>query len=172
MARLRKFCAYRRLERPNTRTSKYRAKSYVRARPVCKVVRFVAGNAAGEFDTRIELIAKHDLQIRDNALESARQSSNRFLAGKLGTGFRLTCRKYPHHILRENPLAAGAGADRMSTGMSHSFGKVHGIAAQVKRGDAVFEVECNKASLEVAKQGLKKAAMKLPMSYFIETKLV
>ena len=47
-------------------------------------------------------------------------------------GYFFQLRIYPHHILRENPLAAGAGADRMSTGMKCAFGKPISVAARVK----------------------------------------
>ena len=77
-------------------------------------------------------------------------------------------RVYPHHILRENPLAAGAGADRMSTGMKHSFGKSIGIAAQVRKGQTLFQIQVNKEHLDTAKKALKLAGSKLPCSTSIE----
>ena len=118
MARLRKFCAYRRVERPYTRVSKYREKSFVRARPNKIIVKFNMGHPTREFNTTLNLVSKDQLQIRHNAMESARMSCNRLLESTLGkTSYRLIIRPYPHHIIRENPLAAGAGADRMSTGM-------------------------------------------------------
>ena len=54
MAKLRKFVAYRRLERPYTRVSKYRKKSYVRANPNVIVVKFDMGNAAATYDYRVD----------------------------------------------------------------------------------------------------------------------
>ena len=134
MAKLRKGCAYRRIERPYTRKSKYRKKSYVRASPVSKVVRYHMGNLKKAFDVKFELVAKNSLQLRHNCLEAARLTSNRTLEKALSkSGYRLVLRPFPHHVLRENPLAAGAGADRMSTGMKNSFGKPIGIAADIMR---------------------------------------
>ena len=116
MARLRKFCAYRRLERPYTRKSKYRKLSYIKTAPNIKIVRFVGGNLKREFPHRVDLVSEQALQIRHNAFESARLACNRYLEKKLGKlEFKLVIRPYPHHTLRENPLASGAGADRMST---------------------------------------------------------
>ena len=124
MARLRKFCAYRRLERPYTRVSKFREKSFIRANPNIAIVRFDMGDPTKKFQYQLDLISKDDLQIRHNALESARMTCNRLLENQVGKkSYYLKVRVYPFHILRENPLAAGAGADRMSTGMKHSFGK-------------------------------------------------
>jgi len=78
-------------------------------------------------------------------------------------------RIFPHHILRENPLATGAGADRMSTGMKKSFGKSIGIAAQVKANKILFTIKVNKNGIEVARKALKKAAHKLPCRCIIRS---
>jgi large subunit ribosomal protein L10e len=165
MAKKRKFCAYRRIERPYTRFSKFKKKSFVKMKPVNRVVRFDMGNDLKKFEYTLELISKDTLQIRDNALESARMSSNRMLEAKIGKGsFKYKIRVYPHHILRENPLAAGAGADRMSTGMKCSFGKPIGIAAQVKKGKIIAQLSVNKEHLETAREALRKASSKLPCS--------
>ncbi len=175
IAKLRKACAYRRLERPYTRKSKFRKKSYVRASPVSKVIRYVMGDPRKEFDTTLYLISKNSLQIRHNAIESARQTSNRILEKTLGKDqYHYIVRMYPHHILRENPLAAGAGADRMSTGMARSFGKSIGLAAQVKEGKILFELHLNKQHLEVGRDALRRAKNKIPCScaVVVETKKI
>ena len=170
-ARIRKFVAYRKLEKPYTRYSKYKKLSYVRARPVCKVVRFDMGNQNLNFDYTLSVIVTDSLQIRDNAIESARQSCNRLLEKNLGKdGYHFIVRIYPHHILRENPLASGAGADRLSTGMAHSFGKPIGIAAQVKKGNAIFTLDINKENLQLGKDALKRATHKVPCHCIIVEK--
>ncbi len=169
MAKKRKFCAYRAIERPYTRFSKFKKWSFVKARPVCKIVRFDVGPVGKKFRYTLKLISKTSLQIRDNAFESARLTSNRLLETNLGkNGYRMKLMVYPHHVLRENPLAAGAGADRMSTGMQKSFGKTIGVAAQVKKGQTIFMVDVNKAGLELAKKAMKRASYKLPGSCSIE----
>lgn len=165
MAKLRKFVAYRRLEHPYTRKSKYRSKDYIRASPNCKISRHVMGDKSGTFQYRILLTSKEDLQIRDNAIEAARQVVIRRLEKTMGKGgYQFRVRVYPHHFLRENPLASGAGADRMSTGMAAAFGKVIGIAARVFEGQPVFEVLVNKDGLVKAKAALSLARSKLPCS--------
>ena len=170
MARLRKFVAYRAIERPYTRFSKYKKLSYVRSRPVCKVVRFDVGEVNREFPVTLHLVSKSCLQIRDNAIEAARQTGNRLLEKTLGkTGYRFMTRVYPHHVLRENPLAAGAGADRLSTGMAHSFGKSIGIAAQVKAGKPLFTLHVDKENVPLARKALKRASYKIPCSCSIIT---
>ena len=168
MAKLRKFCAYRRLERPFTRKSKYRKKNFVRVTPNSKVVRFEMGNLTKKFDVNLDLVSKTDMQIRHNAIESARQTSNRVLEKNLGkTGYKFKINIFPHHVLRENPLAAGAGADRMSTGMKMSFGKSIGTAARVKKDQKVITIGIDKANINVAKTALRRAYCKLPGKYSI-----
>jgi large subunit ribosomal protein L10e len=163
MAKVRKFCAYRRLERPYTRKSKYRKLSYIKTNPNIKIVRFEGGNLSKKFPVRVDLISKDNLQIRHNALESARLTSNRSLEKNVGKAeFKLSIRVYPHHFLRENPLASGAGADRMSTGMKMSFGKVIGSAAQIRENQTIFSVYVEKNKIEQARKALKKASYKIP----------
>ena len=169
MARLRTFTSYRRLKRPYTRTSKFKAKSYVRMTPNVKVVRFDTGASNKDFDYTLNLLSKSDLQIRDNALESARQTSNKLLETYLGlSGFHLIVKVYPYHILREHALASGAGADRFSSGMAHSFGKPVGVAARIKKGQTIFQVRVDKQNIGVAKQALERASKKLPCSCTIQ----
>ncbi len=166
MARLRKFVAYRSLERPYTRKSKYRTKNFVRAFPHNVIVRYVMGDPNGTFPILYRIRAKVGCQVRSNALESARQVAVKYLETTTGkTGFMFRLRKFPHHILRENALASGAGADRLSTGMKQSFGKPIGIAAQVHVGDIIFEVATNKEA--DAKKACELIKCKLPNSWSI-----
>jgi large subunit ribosomal protein L10e len=115
------------------------------------------------FHYKLALKTKESLQIRDNALESARQSCNRLLEKRLGKGeFYFFIRTYPHHFLRMNALASGAGADRLSTGMKHAFGKVVGRASQLRANQTIFELSVKKKDLATAKTAFKRASFKLP----------
>jgi large subunit ribosomal protein L10e len=161
MAKIRKASAYRKLERPYTRRSKYKAKSYVRGSPHNKVVKYNMGDLKKKFPHTLHLVSKADVQLRHNALESARLSCLRLLEKELGKkGFSFQLRVYPHHILRENPLASGAGADRMSTGMKCSFGKPIGVAAQVKKGKKIFTVSVDKEHIDLARRALRRSGYK------------
>jgi large subunit ribosomal protein L10e len=163
MAKLRKGISYSRFKRPYTRKSKFRKKAYIRAVPAVKVAKFETGNLQKKWEYVVELKAKSFAQVRHNALESARKSSNRWLETKLGKdGYKLRVRVYPHHVLRENPLAAGAGADRMSTGMAHNYGKAIGLAAQVKKGQCMVDIGVNESGLAVGKEAAKRAMHKMP----------
>lgn len=165
MAGLRKGISYRFIERPYTRKSKFKHKSYVKAVPNSKVVRFDMGDVKKQYPYRVDLIAKDALQLRHNAIESARQIINRHLNIKLGNNYYFKVRMYPHHVLRENKMLTGAGADRMQTGMQLSFGRPVGIAAQVRRGKAIFSVKVDKKDIESAKYSLRKARSRLPGHY-------
>lgn len=173
MAKTIRACAWRRLERPYTRKSKYRAKSFVRSVPTNKIIKFEMGNTAGQFPYIVRLHSKVDIQLRHNALESARKSANRKLEMTLTRkGYKFKICVYPHHILRNNPLASGAGADRMSTGMKMSFGKAVGIAARVHEGQKIFEAYVNEKDIELAKRALTLARHKLPKGGYISVEKV
>lgn len=163
MVRLKKAVAYRQVKRPYTRISKFRKKSYIRARPNIVLVKYDMGDATREYPYRTDLVSTAQLNIRHNALESARQTSNRILEKVLGKkGFHMKVRVFPHHIIRENPLAAGAGADRMSTGMKMSFGKCISTAARIRKGQAILSVYSEKTALPTVKIALKRANSKFP----------
>ncbi|MBS3140301.1 50S ribosomal protein L16 [Candidatus Woesearchaeota archaeon] len=154
------------MERPYTRISKYTKLNYVRGgRPHMKIVKFDMGNPRKEYDTKLELLSNRSMNIRQNSLESARMSSNRLLEKTIGDNeYHLRVRVFPHHVLRENPLASGAGADRMSTGMKLSYGKSIGTAARVMEGQALMELRVNKANTKIAREALSRASKKFPCS--------
>ncbi len=169
MAKLRKGVAYRSIENAYTRKSKYRKKAFIRSVPNNKIVKFEMGDLSKKFEFRFLLRSKQDVQLRHNALESARKTALKLLESKLGKlGFKLKIRVYPHHVLRENALASGAGADRMSTGMKMAFGKAVGIAARVFKNQPVLEVNVDAVNKKQAMLALQRAYKKLPGSYSIE----
>ena len=169
MAGLRKFKCYREVKRAYTRKSKYKRKAYIKGVPISKIVRYHMGEPNKEYKFEVSLSTKERMQVRHNAIESARITSNRQLELKLGkTDYHFLIRTYPHHILRENRMLVGAGADRMQTGMKQSFGKVVGIAAQLKKDQKIFSVYVNKAGLETAREAMKAAIRRLPFHGHVE----
>jgi len=169
MVKLRKGVAYRSIQNAYTRKSKYRKKAFIRSIPTNKVVKFEMGDLNTVFPCQILLRSKQDVQLRHNCLESARKTALKLLENELGkVNFKLKVRVYPHQILRENALASGAGADRMSTGMKMAFGKAVGITARVFKNKAVMEVNINEEHKEIGVNCLKRAYKKLPGSYYIE----
>jgi len=154
---------YRKLERPYTRQSKTKPrKSYAKGVPESKIKSFEAGTKK-PFSKTLVLISERGVQIRHNALEAARIVVTKKLEAEVGLeNFFFKVLVYPHHILRENPLATGAGADRFQTGMRLSYGKAIGTAARVHPGQKLIEVRTEQNWLLQAKHILKSAASKLP----------
>jgi len=147
----------------------YTRKEYLGGIPASKITIFDMGNVKGEFELEVSLAVKEDVQITHNALEAARISANRFLSKTIGqAGYHFKVRVHPHQILRENKMATGAGADRVSQGMSLAFGKAVGLAARVKKGQKVFTVRTSRNHFRTAKTALKRAAMKIPCGSSIE----
>lgn len=141
----------------------YTRKKYIGGIPHLRVGQFVTGNRKGKFDLELELIAEEKCQILDNALEAARIVVTRSLSRKVGDkNFKAHILVYPHHVLRENKQASGAGADRVSQGMRKAFGKKIGNAARVDAGQPLIRVWVNEANFEAGKDALRKASMKLP----------
>ncbi|MBN1896562.1 MAG: 50S ribosomal protein L16 [Candidatus Aenigmarchaeota archaeon] len=161
---LRPAKCYTRLKRPNTRVSKHKPrKSYVKGVPYPKIRSFESGKIKDEYSVKAFLVTKEAVQIRHNALEAARISTNKKLETLLGTGmYFMKVRVFPHHVLRDNPIATGAGADRYQTGMRLSFGRPTSTAAQVKSGQKIIEVRVAPGSEKVAKRALKIASAKIP----------
>ncbi len=141
----------------------YVRRSYMGGVPGSKIALFDMGNLSKDFPVSLSLVAKEACQIRHNALEAARIFANRYLVKEVGRkNFHLKIRLYPHHVLRENKIASGAGADRVSSGMRHAFGKAVGTAARVKPGQRVLSVGVEEQNFDDAKEALRRASYKLP----------
>jgi len=159
---LRKSAAYsRKKARAYTRKSKKRTKSYIKTVPNSKIIKFKMGDITGfdkgNYPITLKITSKEKVQIRDNAIEAVRQYLNRFLQVKLGKEFYFEVKIYPHHILRENKMITGAGADRMQTGMSRAFGKTIGRAALVKPNQTLFIIGVKTPKAETETRKLIKA---------------
>tara|TARA_Y100000310_G_C20586552_1_gene765719 strand:+ start:521 stop:1066 length:546 start_codon:yes stop_codon:yes gene_type:complete len=180
MASLRKASAYsKRYARPNTRTSKKRAKAFIKTSPPNKVVKYNMGKRnkydSGELPIELKVITTENVQIRDSSIEASRQYLTRRLEKELPGEFYLEIRIFPHHILRENKMLTGAGADRMQSGMKHAFGKTTGRAALLKPGKDIFLIAvADDKGMRIAKAALKAIKAKLPCKtqVIIEKKII
>ena len=136
---------------------------HIKGKPQIKIAKFNSGNKKGKFDYCVHLLINEQIQIRHMAIESTRLAANKTLEKTTGeTGYSSTLRIYPHIRLRENKMIAAAGADRLSDGMRRAFGKATSLAARVKRGQVVMEMNVKEEHVEAAKSALKKACVKLP----------
>jgi large subunit ribosomal protein L10e len=141
----------------------YTRREYMGGVPGSKIVQFEMGNLAQEFPTQVDLLVDEACQIRHSALEAARISINRRLMKDVGrANFHFKVRVYPHHVLRENKQATGAGADRVSEGMRLAFGKAVGTAARVDPDQRIFSIFSTPQYLEKVKDALHHGGHKLP----------
>ncbi len=167
---LRKGKCYTEVKRAYTRKSKVKSKGYIKAIPTSKIAKYAMGEVnaynQGKFKVKIRFISGQDIQLRDNGLEACRQIILRHLTETVKT-FYCSLAVYPHHVLRENKMLTGAGADRMSSGMQRAFGKAVNLAAQVKKGQTIFLVACNEDKAKDVHKILALARAKIPGHYTI-----
>ena len=168
MPALRKATAYSRKKvTPYTRISKKKGKSYIKAVPQQKIVKFAMGKekafSSGKLLHTLTLISTENVQIRHNALEACRQFVNKKLETELKGQYYFRIFPYSHHVQRENRMLTGAGADRMQTGMQLSFGKAMGKSAIVKKNTPLFFVAVANVQASVFVRKLfKQIRSKLP----------
>lgn len=168
MASLRKAGAYsKKKARPYTRVSKNKSKSYIKQNPHNKIVKYNLGNISafnqGKFKYIIRFVSEERVQMRDNAIEACRLILNKQLEKKIPKQYYFEIKVFPHHILRNNKTAAGAGADRLSSGMKHSFGIIEGRAAIINKGKEVFFVACEtEQSARIARETMHSVKSKVP----------
>ncbi len=142
-------------------------KNYIRALPHTSLTMFKMGADKPEFDTRLALASQGEVQLRSNSLEAARQVAHKHLEKVIPEGYCFRVLVYPHNVIREHRMAVGAGADRVSQGMAHSFGRPTAVAARIKRNQEVFSIRTMKGNLGVARVALKRASSKLSGLYKI-----
>merc|ERR1711862_756787 len=93
----------------------------------------------GVFPFVCHLVCDEKQQISSEALEAARVSVNKHLTKTVGKdNYHIRIRAHPFHVLRANKMLSCAGADRLSSGMRHSYGKPIGVAARVDIGQILL----------------------------------
>lgn len=144
-------------------------KNYVRAMPRTSLMVFNMGNAKGTYDLELALTPNQPIQLRSNALESARQVANKHLERELtATGYMFKVLVYPHNVIREHKMATGAGADRISRGMSQAFGRPVSIAARIREGQPIFIIRTMAVNRPVAVEAYRRARSKLSGTYKVK----
>jgi large subunit ribosomal protein L10e len=151
----------------------YTRKEYMGGIPAPRIVRFDVGKADPAFTLQLDLLADETCQIRHTALDAARVAAVRELERAAGTaGFWLSVRLYPHQVLRENKVATGAGADRVSDGMRRAFGTIVGTAARIYANHVIITVRTRPDLERAARNALWRAGMKLPTPSHVEVRKV
>jgi large subunit ribosomal protein L10e len=156
-------------KRPYTRTAvKVPRKNFIGATPALRIRQFNMGNPKLKYNVIADLKVRDGFDLRDNAIESARMAINRHLVKTLGKdGFFMKVRVYPSNILRENKAAQGAGADRVSQGMSMSFGKPIGRASRLRANQVVYSVLCMKGQETNVREGLMRAKSRFSSDVYV-----
>lgn len=144
-------------------------KNYIRALPHTALQSFNMGTISDKYDMSVTLNTEVPIQIRSNALEASRRVANQYLETMLTpTGYSLKLLVFPHNVIREHKMAVGAGADRISRGMSLAFGRPVSVAARLGVGQALFEIKTMKEHRSVAVKAFKRATGKLPGAYKVK----
>ncbi len=139
--------------------------SYIKAMPHQDITQFRMGVLKPDYNITFRLISQQDIQIRDNALESSRQAVNKYLEKTMMGNFYFIIMVFPHQIIRENKMIAGAGADRLQKGMRQSFGRATDKAARVRKNHEVFIINSYKDKVKTIRVAIKRALKKLPGTY-------
>ncbi|MDP2666926.1 MAG: 50S ribosomal protein L16 [Candidatus Diapherotrites archaeon] len=137
-------------------------KNFIGTNPGLRTRQFNMGNPTKPYSHIVDWVVQEPhVQVRDNAIEAVRMGFNRQLVHKIGKdNFFIRVRVYPFQILRENKIAQGAGADRVSSGMKHSFGKPIGRAVRLRKNQKVLSVLCDGSHVTVVTTALNRAATK------------
>ena len=122
--------------------------------------------ATAEVVTRY-LLQQHVLaiavQIRDTAIEAGRMHVHKILDEQLPGEYFMSVKVHPHHFLRNNKTSGVAGADRLSTGMSHSFGVIEGRAALLPAKKEIFFVSCkDEKGARITRDAMESIRAKMP----------
>lgn len=148
--------------------SSNRRREYARGGAQSKIVRFWGGDKSipwENWELVVGLKVNKQIQISSNALEAVRVTINSALQKTLGrTNFRFRVRPKPFQKYRENRMLAFAGADRVQSGMRNSFGRSTGVCARVRAGSIVCDVGTSLKDLDVVRDRLRVASMKIPCS--------
>jgi large subunit ribosomal protein L10e len=139
---------------------------YCRGVPESKIKIFDCGNkkmTIEGFPHVVHLVSQEKEQISSSALEAARVAANRYLIKAVGKdAFHLRVRVHPYHIVRQNKMLSCAGADRLSSGMRHSYGKPTELTARVNIEQVLISVRTKEHHNSATCEALRRAKFKLP----------
>ena len=139
---------------------------YCRGVPESKIRIFDVGAKKAPVDLFpfvAHLVSDEKAQVSSEALEAARVAINKHLTKTIGKeAYHIKIRAHPYHVLRANKMLSCAGADRLSSGMRHSYGKPIGVAARVDIGQVLISVRAKDSAegnvIEAIRRGKFKFA--------------
>ncbi|GMI24590.1 hypothetical protein TeGR_g10357 [Tetraparma gracilis] len=137
---------------------------YCRGVPDSKIRIFdVGAKKAGvdQFPFVAHLVCDEKQQISSEALEACRVAVNRYLINNIGKeAYHIRVRAHPFHVIRANKMLSCAGADRLSSGMRHSYGKPIGVAARVDIGQILLSVRAKDAHEKFVIEAIRRGKFK------------
>ena len=137
---------------------------YCRGVPESKIRIYDVGNkkaAVDLFPFVAHLVCDEKQQISSEALEACRVAINKYLTKHVGKeAYHIRMRAHPFHVLRANKMLSCAGADRLSSGMRHSYGKPIGVAARVDIGQILLSVRAKDAHEKFVIEAIRRGKFK------------
>ena len=137
---------------------------YCRGVPESKIKIYDVGNKAASVDLFpfvAHLVCDEKQQISSEALEACRVAINKYLVKNIGKeGYHIRMRAHPFHVLRANKMLSCAGADRLSSGMRHSYGKPIGVAARVDIGQILLSVRSKDSNEKHVIEAIRRGKFK------------
>mmetsp|Transcript_3332 Transcript_3332/g.4445 ORF Transcript_3332/g.4445 Transcript_3332/m.4445 type:complete len:218 (-) Transcript_3332:139-792(-) len=137
---------------------------YCRGVPESKIRIYDVGNKSAAVDLFpfvAHLVCDEKQQVSSEALEAARVAINKYMTKTIGKdGYHIRIRAHPFHVLRANKMLSCAGADRLSSGMRHSYGKPIGVAARVNIGQILLSVRAKDASEKFVIEAIRRGKFK------------
>merc|ERR1711976_348576 len=137
---------------------------YCRGVPESKIKIYDVGNKKASVDLFpfvAHLVCDEKQQISSEALEACRVAINKYLSKNIGKeAYHIRMRAHPFHVLRANKMLSCAGADRLSSGMRHSYGKPIGVAARVNIGQILLSVRCKDTHEKFAVEAIRRGKFK------------
>ena len=137
---------------------------YLRGVPDAKIAIFDVGRRAAstdDFPLCVHLVCGEKQQLGSECMEAGRIVVNKYMflaAGK--DSFHMRIRVHPYHVLRQNKMLSCAGADRLSSGMRHAFGKALGVCARVNIGQIIYSVRTKMNNRAKVIEALRRASYK------------
>lgn len=136
-------------------------KSFVKSMPHNAMSLYFMGNAKGKYEVVSDMVCAEKVLLRDNAIEAARQAINKLLEKSLPNAYTFKVLVFPHNVIRENKMIAGAGADRLQSGMAHPYGRPTERGAQIKPGQILFSIAYMVKDADVIREAYRRARCKM-----------
>lgn len=115
------------------------------------------------FPMSVHMVSDEKEQLSSEALEAARVAANKYMMKNAGKeAFHIRIRVHPFNVLRMSKMLSCAGADRLSQGMRHSYGKPTYRCARVAIGQPLISIRCRDNHKMTAYEALRRAKFKFP----------